>query len=412
MQLVVHAPFGGAREPRLRPRAAQALLRHRSTSSSRPRRPTTPSSCRWARRTASRSPTRSTSCAPTELDATLEQAVLAGADVRRRAGAGTRRARSRSCGIERGKKVPPFLQRMRAEDLLAAVFPAQVACQENATGPVEIPDHPLVRQTVRDCLTEAMDAERLRGVLERIERGEIRLHARDTTEPSPFSHEILNAKPYAFLDDAPLEERRARARLAAPHAPRAPAGSRRARRRRRSRASSPRRDPSRATPTSCTTCCSGWSRRPSRTPGASGSTSWSRAGRAAVVATAAGRWRSPPSTPRTVEALYSGRRRAAARLPPHLDGPAPRATRRVLAIVRGHAEVAGPFTVAALAARARARSVGGRRRGRRALEGEGVVLRGRFTPGGDDERGAAAIGACWRGSTATRSTAADARSSR
>src|SRR4029077_4981111 len=94
---------------------------------------------------------------------------------------------------------------------LAAVFPAQTACQENVVGPIEIPEHPIVRQTVRDCLCEAMDVDRLELVLEAIERGDIRVHARDTTEPSPFTHEILNAKPYAFLDDAPLEERRTRA---------------------------------------------------------------------------------------------------------------------------------------------------------------------------------------------------------
>jgi ATP-dependent Lhr-like helicase len=100
---------------------------------------------------------------------------------------------------------------MKADDLLAAVFPAQVACQENVTGPIELPDHPLVRQTVYDCLHEAIDLEGLRDVLERIERKEIRLHARDTVEPSPFTHEMLNSKPYTYLDDAPLEERRARA---------------------------------------------------------------------------------------------------------------------------------------------------------------------------------------------------------
>ncbi len=110
-----------------------------------------------------------------------------------------------------GKQVPPAIQRMRSDDLLAAVFPEQVGCQENLTGPLQIPDHPLTRQTVRDCLHEAMDVDRLEAVFERIERGEIRMHARDTTEPSPFAHEILNAKPYAFLDDAPLEERRTRA---------------------------------------------------------------------------------------------------------------------------------------------------------------------------------------------------------
>lgn len=110
-----------------------------------------------------------------------------------------------------GRKVPSPLQRMRADDLLASVFPEAAACQENIEGDIEIPDHPLVEETLRDCLTEAMDLEGLRHVLEAIEREEIRCIAVDTREPSPFSHEILNANPYAFLDDAPLEERRARA---------------------------------------------------------------------------------------------------------------------------------------------------------------------------------------------------------
>ena len=111
-----------------------------------------------------------------------------------------------------GKRVPPFIQRMRAEDLLVAVFPAQLACQDNAeAGPIEIPDHPLVGETLRDCLGEAMDVDGLRACLEAIHAGRIRRVTRDTPEPSVFAHEILNANPYAFLDDAPLEERRARA---------------------------------------------------------------------------------------------------------------------------------------------------------------------------------------------------------
>jgi len=110
-----------------------------------------------------------------------------------------------------GRKVPMPLQRMRAEDLLAAVFPAQLACGDNRTGPLEPPDHPLVNETLTNCLSEAMDADGLRGVLERIESGAIRTVAAETAAPSPMSHEILNANPYAFLDDAPLEERRARA---------------------------------------------------------------------------------------------------------------------------------------------------------------------------------------------------------
>jgi ATP-dependent Lhr-like helicase len=110
-----------------------------------------------------------------------------------------------------GKKVPPQLQRMLADDLMAAVFPDAAACLENIPGDRQIPDHPLVNQTVRDCLQEAMDFDGLTRVLDRIHRGELRLIARDTPEPSPLSHEILNARPYAFLDDAPLEERRAHA---------------------------------------------------------------------------------------------------------------------------------------------------------------------------------------------------------
>ncbi|HEX2931142.1 MAG TPA: DEAD/DEAH box helicase, partial [Candidatus Binatia bacterium] len=110
-----------------------------------------------------------------------------------------------------GKKVPVALQRMRAEDLLAAVFPEQVACQDNRAGPVEIPDHPLIQETLNDCLHEAMDMDGLSAILTRIQSGEVETLAVDTPAPSPMAHEILNANPYAFLDDAPLEERRARA---------------------------------------------------------------------------------------------------------------------------------------------------------------------------------------------------------
>ena len=110
-----------------------------------------------------------------------------------------------------GRKVPPQLQRMLADDLMAAVFPDAAACLENIPGDRQIPDHPLVNQTVRDCLEEAMDFDGLTAVLDRIHRGDLRCLARDTTEPSPLSHEILHARPYAFLDDAPLEERRTQA---------------------------------------------------------------------------------------------------------------------------------------------------------------------------------------------------------
>ena len=110
-----------------------------------------------------------------------------------------------------GKKVPPPLQRIESDDLLAAVFPDQVACLENIVGDREIPDHPLVNQTVEDCLVEAMDIDGLAKILEGMLDGSIRCVAKDTTQPSPLSHEILNARPYAFLDDVPLEERRTRA---------------------------------------------------------------------------------------------------------------------------------------------------------------------------------------------------------
>jgi ATP-dependent Lhr-like helicase len=110
-----------------------------------------------------------------------------------------------------GRKVAAPLQRMIAADLLAAAFPDAAACLENIPGDRQIPDHPLVNQTVRDCLEEAMDFDGLQGILRRIHAGELQLVARDTPEPSVFAHEILNAQPYAFLDDAPLEERRSHA---------------------------------------------------------------------------------------------------------------------------------------------------------------------------------------------------------
>jgi ATP-dependent helicase Lhr and Lhr-like helicase len=110
-----------------------------------------------------------------------------------------------------GKKVPPQIQRIRSDDLLASVFPDVAACQENIEGDIKIPDHPLVKEVMKDILTEAMDINGVRDLLRRVEDGSIRCVAVDTPVPSQFSHEILNANPYAYLDDAPLEERRARA---------------------------------------------------------------------------------------------------------------------------------------------------------------------------------------------------------
>ncbi len=110
-----------------------------------------------------------------------------------------------------GRKVAPQIQRMEADDLVAVVFPDQLACLENVAGDREIPDHPLVNETLRDCLTDAMDVDGWLRVLAGIRSGEMTLLARDLNQPSPMAQEILNARPYAFLDDAPLEERRTQA---------------------------------------------------------------------------------------------------------------------------------------------------------------------------------------------------------
>ena len=109
------------------------------------------------------------------------------------------------------RRVPPAIQRMEADDLMAAIFPALAACQENVSGPIQIPDHPVVRQTLHDCCTEAMDLEGLTEVLARVRSGQVEVLCVDTVVPSVLAEEILNGRPYTFLDDAPLEERRTRA---------------------------------------------------------------------------------------------------------------------------------------------------------------------------------------------------------
>ncbi len=147
---------------------------------------------------------------PSTLEPDLIQAALASPMFTNR----WRWNASRSLALLRyqgGRRVPMAIQRMRAEDLMAAVFPEQASCQDNRVGPVIPPDHPLVNETLDNCLHEAMDIDGLREVLAAMDRGEIRTVAVETAAPSPMSHEILNASPYAFLDDAPLEERRARA---------------------------------------------------------------------------------------------------------------------------------------------------------------------------------------------------------
>jgi len=110
-----------------------------------------------------------------------------------------------------GRRNPPPIQRMESDDLLAAVFPQAAACQENVTGPIEIPEHLLVRQTVDDTLHEALDVDGLQFLLERIEAGEVKVECRDTTEASVLAHEIVTARPYAFLDDEEAQNRRTNA---------------------------------------------------------------------------------------------------------------------------------------------------------------------------------------------------------
>ena len=147
---------------------------------------------------------------PASLDHVIEQAVLASPIFTARWRWDANRALL-LLRFQGGKKVAPQIQRMRADDLLAAVFPDAAACPENLDGEVRIPDHPLVREVMKDALTEAMDIDGLKQVLAKILDGTIRCVAVDTPVPSQFSHEILNANPFAYLDDAPLEERRARA---------------------------------------------------------------------------------------------------------------------------------------------------------------------------------------------------------
>ncbi len=147
---------------------------------------------------------------PTTVERDLAQASLAAPMFTNR----WRWNAARALAVERfsrGKKVPMQIQRMRAEDLLGAVFPDQVMCQDNRAGPVNLPDHPLTRETMDNCLREAMDVDGFKETLVRLGQGEIATVAVETPAPSPMAHEILNANPYAFLDDAPLEERRARA---------------------------------------------------------------------------------------------------------------------------------------------------------------------------------------------------------
>ncbi len=383
MQLVVHAPFGGRVN-----RAFGLALRKRFCASFdfELQAAATDDAIVLSMGAAQSFPLRDAFefVRAESLEHTLEQAVLVAPMFATR----WRWNASRALAVLRrdnGKKVPPFLQRMRADDLLAAVFPAQVACQENATGPLSIPDHPLVRQTIRDCLFEAMDARRLEGILRRMKNGEIRLHARDTTEPSPFSHEVLNAKPYAYLDDAPLEERRARAlslRRTLPEHQRDLGAL---------DASAIARVIAQAWPAprdadELHDALLGLVAAPPDAAWRTWLEDLARAGRAAVVTTSAGRLAFAVEHARAIEALFPGAKPAPnIAAAAHHGGPPLSRDEAVLAIVRGHAEVVGPFTPTVLADRLGldpleiACAVA-------QLEALGLVLRGRFTPGADAEQ--------------------------
>ena len=213
MQLVVHAPFGGRVN-----RALGLALRKRfcltfdfelqaaagdDAVAALPRPPAQLPSRR-------RSPgfLRGDTAREVLAQAVLAPPMFAGAlALEPHPGAGGARVRG-------GQRRPSAIQRMEADDLLAAVFPALAACQENAPpGPIEVPDHVLVRQTIDDCLHEAIDADGLVDSCARSSPGEIEVHFVESPEPSLLAHEILNGRPYTFLDDAPLEERRSRAVL-------------------------------------------------------------------------------------------------------------------------------------------------------------------------------------------------------
>ena len=281
-----------------------------------------------------------------------------------------------------GKKVQPYLQRMIADDLLASTCPEQVGCQENVTGQLEMPDHVLLRQTMHDCLHEAMDIENLEGVLERIESGAIRLHARDTTEPSPMAHEIVNGKPYTYLDDAPLEERRTRAvslRRSLPQEARDLGDLDAAAIERVAEQAWPEPRDSKEVHDALMGLVAVHAEE------AAGWHGWLRElveqGRAAALDQDGARlWFAAEQLP-AIELLYADATPDRAfDLPEGAAEPCADREEARQRLLRGHSEVRGPFTPSALGERVglSAKDV---RRGLEQLEAGGFVLRGRFTPG-------------------------------
>ena len=376
MQLVVHAPFGGRinRAPRAwRCASASAAA---STSSCRRRRATTRWCSRSGRSTASRSRTCRTSSRRGRRAETLAQALLLSPmfQVRWRWNLGRALVVLRQRG---GRRNPPPIQRMEADDLMAAVFPALAACQENAgAGPVEIPDHPMVRQTMYDCLHEAIDVDGLVAVLEALEAGRVRPHFVDTTEPSPLSHEILNGRPYTYPRRRAARGA-AHARGGAPPRPaRQRARARRASIPRRSRACATRPGRSRATPRSCTTRCSSWSCcGPSAAVVEAGSTSCAGPDAPRVAVTAEGAlWLATERRDARRRALPRRARRArrpAARVVAAAGRPEIDEEAATVAAARGHLATLGPATAADLAVRV-GRPVERRRAGPRQARGRGL----------------------------------------
>ncbi len=288
---------------------------------------------------------------------------------------------------EGGRRVPMPLQRMRADDLLAAVFPDQVACADNMTGPIVVPHHPLVDETMANCLHEAMDMDGLAAVLAAVAQGTIATRAVETAAPSPMSHEILNSNPYTYLDDAPLEERRARAVALRRTDPDLAAGlgalDLAAIAEVCAQAWPDVRDPDELHDTLCSLGvlpaaeidAAGWGAHASVLC-ATGRAVWACAGehrlvvaaeRTRLAATAIPdlRWETPPPS-----------------LPQR--GPEQSEEEALAAIVGGWLECVGPITPAALAGRLEVRA-GAVAIGLAGLERTGNALRGHFTPGVDDE---------------------------
>jgi ATP-dependent Lhr-like helicase len=317
---------------------------------------------------------------PETVEDTLAQALLASPmfQVRWRWNLGRALLVLRQRG---GRRNPPPIQRMEADDLMVAVFPALAACQENvAAGPIELPDHPMIRQTVHDCLHEATDVDGLVALLRGVESGAVRTHFRELAEPSPLSHEILNGRPYTFLDDAPLEERRTRAvalRRGLPESARdlgrlAPEAIARV------------REEARLDPRDAEELHDALLGVVILQP-APDWTTWFdvlvRDGRAARVMTDGGPLWVAAESLRLVEALFPG-----APIVPGVALPEPLAARprpdvevAAVATVRGHVSTLGPCTVAELAALTTL-PAGAVVSALARLEGEGFILRGRFDP--------------------------------